>query len=203
MRVYNHNNKKYISVTSVIDLMYPFNRKGFEGWARRSGYDPAWIMSRSSSVGRKVHGWVEDMHHGVFDLREPATDDTEQGLYYATLDFLEDWYIVDSEFVVYNDKWRYAGRVDMIIENDKGDRYYGDIKTWGAWRSSTKPPSSKKLKKVRNQLTMYKEADNGDIGIGVVHIKKDGYEFIELEEDYKWQKCMEEKQDKINSIIDL
>lgn len=197
MRIYVKDNKEYISVTSVLSLMYPFDKKGFEAWAREKSLSPSWINRTSKRIGTKVHGWIEDFANGMPGVfHKVPIDPKEEAYHRAVENFLNDFEVIDTEFVVFNDGYGYAGRADIIVKDKTGDLYLTDIKTWGAWRGQL--PRNHSFGQVREQLTMYEEALEEDYKLAVLLFEPDNYIFKPVKKSNKWKKWFKE-----NNLKDL
>lgn len=172
MRVYDG---KYLSVTSVLQLKKPFNKESFKNWCLKEGLNEALIGSTSAILGDKVSEYLDNYSKGLLDLTGPQVDILEANLYSAVDSFLQKWELVSTEQVVYCDELHYAGRYDGIIR-EKGTRniLLVDWKTYGAWQDKPYKRVSSKLKKAKEQLTMYAYAMNWKGGLGVVVFKNDG-----------------------------
>ena len=192
MRTYTKEGKTYVSVTEIVGMMYPFDQRGFESWARWKGFNPDWITNESKRIGTKVHQWVENRFHGIEEWADSQpVDDKEDNYLKAVQLFLEAYEIDDCEKTVYNDSWMYAGTYDVRV----GDTLY-DVKTWGAWKGEYKR-SDDKLEKVAVQLSMYAEAENVD-KIAVAILLPDGnLEIEDLDRDDSWKDWIAENRNKL------
>lgn len=172
MRVYDG---KYLSVTSILELRKPFNKRSFEIWCKKMGYDEALIGSTSAILGDKVSEYLNNISVGLRGITAPPVDMLEGRLYSAIDDFLNHYDLVETERVVYCDELHYAGRFDGIIRSKvNGEEILADWKTYGAWQDKPYKRVSSKLKKAKEQLTMYAYAMDWKGGLGVVVFKNDG-----------------------------
>jgi len=161
MRIYEKNGRKYLSVTSLVTLRYPFDNSGFTTWAWSNGYDPEWINKESTRLGERYHAYLENKFHGISDWADILETEKDKKYHEATEKFFDDgWEILDSEVEVFNDDWNYAGRFDFIGRNKKLgiDKALMDCKTYGAWKGGKYKRDNKKLGKLSMQLTLYSEA---------------------------------------------
>jgi hypothetical protein len=185
MRHYTINGEEYASVTSLLSTIFPFNKESFERWCKKNGYDPERIKVLSTSMGSKVSNWI---NNGVKDtpfLNSPRVGKFEEGLYRGVQDFMDKHKVLQSEEVVYCDKYMYAGTYDGLVEY-KGKEYLMDWKTYGAWRGEYKRDSGK-IKKVTYQLSMYRYALEKKLPLAVVVFKVDGtYDIEELDYSEEW-----------------
>ena len=192
MRTYTKDNKTYVSVTEIVGMMYPFNQKSFESWARWKGFNPDWITAESQRIGTKVHQWVENRFHGIEDWADSQPVDEKENNYLDAVQlFLEAYEIDDCECTVYNDTWGYAGTYDLRAN----DTIY-DVKTWGAWKGEYKR-NDEKLGKTAVQLSMYAEAADID-KIAVAILLPDGdLEIEDLDITDTWKDWITENRDKV------
>jgi len=200
MRIYENSGKKYLSVTSIIDMMYGFDNEGFTTWALSQNINPKWITEHSASLGTKYHAYFENRFYGISEWAD-VLEDGDEGYKKSVEDFYsKGWEIVESEKVVYCDEFRFAGRLDMVIKN-KGlgiERALADVKTWGAWSGKNYKRSSSKLKKVSDQLSMYRYALGEDIPMYLIVPQKNGECIIEgIKPSKRWKKYIEENLEKI------
>ena len=192
MRTYTKDNKTYVNVTEIVGMMYPFNQKSFESWARWKGFNPDWITAESQRIGTKVHQWVENRFHGIEDWADSQPVDEKENNYLDAVQlFLEAYEIDDCECTVYNDTWGYAGTYDLRAN----DTIY-DVKTWGAWKGEYKR-NDEKLGKTAVQLSMYAEAADID-KIAVAILLPDGdLEIEDLDITDTWKDWTTENRDKV------
>lgn len=203
-RIYtDEDDNKYASVTSLLNIMYPFDDTQYKIWCQANGFDPAWILAESNRIGSKVHGWIENNFHGVADLYDIAPrDKKEEGYREAVSSILNDFEVIDSEYRVAT-KWGdygYAGTVDSLIRRkEDGKEFLNDFKTWGAWKEIDKIKKkldSKKVKKVAIQTGMYATANGWEGGRSVIVPLPDGtYVFRELKD------LREEWEPKLNEAL--
>lgn len=181
MRIYSKGKKNYISVTSIIDMMYGFDNEGFENWALSQNIDPKWITEHSASLGTKYHEYFENKFYGISDWAD-VVDDVDEG-YRRAVDHLYGlgWEIVKSEQEVYCDEFGFAGRFDMLVKNDRLNikKAIADVKTWGAWSGKPFRRDLKKLKKVEDQLSMYRYALGEEIPMYLFIPQKNGECIVE------------------------
>lgn len=189
MGYYTRNGKRYITVTTVIDKMYPFNRESFNNWCKKNGFDPDTVKVISSSMGSKVSDWIDNKRRGLEFLNPPAIGKPEQGLYDATQNFTKEVELLSTEEEVYCDEYMYAGTYDGIIK--KGDKkYLVEWKTYGAWREDYKRDPLK-IKKVSIQLDMYRYALGEDLPLALIVFKTDGtYEVEEIKGNDSWKEWL-------------
>lgn len=172
MRIYDG---KYLSVTSILELRKPFNKRSFEIWCKKMGYDEALIGSTSALLGDKVSEYLNNISVGLRGITAPQIDMLEGRLYSAVDNFLEEYDLLSTEQVVYCDELHYAGRYDGVIKSRvNGEELLVDWKTYGAWQDKPYKRVSSKLKKAKEQLTMYAYAMGWEKGLGVVVFKNDG-----------------------------
>lgn len=203
MRVYEKGKNKYLSVTSIVGMMYEFDKEGFESWALSQNISPEWITTHSAELGTKYHEYFENKFYGISDWAD-IVEDKDQGYREAVDDLYEQgWEILESEKEVYCDEFGYAGRFDLVMKNDKLNikKAIGDIKTWGAWRGKSFRQNSKKLKKVGMQLSMYRYALGEDLPMYLIVPQKDGKCVIEaIPYTESWKKFIK---DNWSEILDL
>lgn len=172
MRIYDG---KYLSVTSILELRKPFNKRSFELWCKKMGYDEALVGSTSAILGDKVSEYLNNISVGLRGITAPQIDMLEGRLYSAVDNFLEEHDLLSTEQVVYCDELHYAGRYDGVIKSKvSGEELLVDWKTYGAWQDKPYKRVSSKLKKAKEQLTMYAYAMGWEKGLGVVVFKNDG-----------------------------
>lgn len=181
MRVYEKEGNKYLSVTSIVGMMYGFDKKGFEHWALSQNLNPDWITKHSAKLGTKYHEYFENKFYGINDWAD-VVEEKDRGYREAVDDlYNQGWEIIDSEQEVFCDEFRYAGRFDLVMKNDKLNikKAIGDIKTWGAWNGGSFRRNSKKLKKVGEQLSMYRYALGEDWPMYLIVPQKNGKCIVE------------------------
>ena len=156
-RYYVWGDRRYVSVTTVIDVLpKPFlqrwkDKRLIEDYRNHQDdvvgerprgpvylrdKKPADVLeylkgkdeSASASVGTLVHQYMESIAKGLA-LPEP-TDEDLAGFYDQCNRFMDDYrpIIVESEVTVYSRTWGFAGTADMILEIG-GRRYFCDIKS--------------------------------------------------------------------------
>lgn len=172
MRIYDG---KYLSVTSILELRKPFNKRSFEIWCKKMGYDEALVGSTSAILGDKVSEYLNNISVGLRGITAPQIDMLEGRLYSAVDNFLEEYDLLSTEQVVYCDELHYAGRYDGVIKSKaSGEEILADWKTYGAWNGKPYKRVSSKIKSAKEQLTLYAYAMNWNGGLGVVIFKNDG-----------------------------
>jgi len=192
MRTYTKDGKTYVSVTEIVGMIYPFDKKGFEGWARWKGFNPDWITDESKRIGTKVHQWVENRFHGIDSWADSQpVDDKEKSYLEAVQLFIDTYEIDDCERTVYSDDWGYAGTYDVL----SGDTLY-DVKTWGAWKGEYKR-DVKKLEKVAVQLSMYAEAGGIEKIAVAILLPSGSLEIEKLEVVDTWKDWISENRNKL------
>ena len=204
MARYEKNGKKYVSVTQLIDIFFPFNQESFEKWCKSTGHDAKKINEDSARMGSKVSEWIENSTLGIEWLNSPCTSRRELGLLRGVQDFLGHYKVVSCEQTVYCDEYGYAGTYDMEIIKD-GEVWLCDSKTYGAWNDKYKRDGGK-IKKVSYQTSMYAYALNGDeaksMKLGLVVFKTDGtYEIEELKYTNEWKNKIKENEEKIKLLL--
>lgn len=204
MRVYEKDGKKYISVTSIIDLMFSFDNTGFEIWANKNHLNPKWVTKHSSDIGTLYHSYFENKYHNI-DSWANVVPEGSEGFVEAVNDFYKKgWEIISSEQEVYCDEFGYAGRFDCLVKNERLGikEALGDIKTWGAWNKKLYKPNAKKLEKLSNQESMYRYALKKEIPMYIIVPQFNGscvVEAIPYTED--WMKFLENNTQEIADII--
>lgn len=177
MRIYEG---KYLSVTSIIDLRKPFDKRSFEVWCSKMGLDPELLSKNSSLLGEKVSRWLEDKANNLEELSDPPVDILEQRLKDGVELFAKDWDVKEAEVMVTCKELNYAGKLDGIVENRKtGKTFFMDWKTYGAYKDTPYKRDASKIKKCAWQLSLYKYAHEGDFDMAVVIFKNDGSYTIE------------------------
>lgn len=198
MRVYKN---KYLSVTSVLSLKSPFNYGSFKKWCEKNGLDEHLISSTSSLLGEKVSRYIEDTYNGLKSLSEPCVDYLECRLREGVESFLKEYEVEAVEQEVYCEKLHYAGRFDGVIKRGE-ERYLADWKTYGAWKSSEYKRNGSKIKRAREQLSLYSYALGWEDKLAVVVFRNDGkWELEELEFDESIVVWVEDNQDLILETI--
>lgn len=202
MRIYHKDNKKYLSVTSIIELREPFDRESFDRWCDKNGHDSTALGSNSAVMGEKVSRYIWDISQGLEELTEPIIDSVEKKLRQACDKFLEDYSIVSTEKEVYCDGLNYAGRYDGVVKDSEGEEFLVDFKTYGAWKSKPYKRDSKKIKLARWQTTLYAHAMDWTGSLAVVVFKNNGdYEIELLPFDLDMLEWVKDNQDRINNLI--
>lgn len=205
MRIYENNGKKYLSVTSIVDLRYPFDGSGFEIWAYENGYNPQWINKESTTRGERYHAYLENRFHGISEWADIILDDKDKTYKQATDKFFEDgWEILDCEVVVYNEDWHYAGRFDFLGRNKKLgiDKAILDCKTYGAWKGGKYKKNSDKLKKLSMQLTLYNKTLPEQLPMYGVMLGGDGnYTLEPIKWDFEVWEWLKENRNTITKLL--
>jgi hypothetical protein len=109
---------RYVSVTEVLQ---------FSGWARYDKVDPV-ILNRAAERGSLVHDATELVDDGTFVESEFREDLSEYIIGYQKFVEEHDYSVLESEIVVFNHKYKYAGQLDRICMLD-GKKTLLDIKT--------------------------------------------------------------------------
>ncbi len=207
MRIYERDNKKYISVTSILDLLTPFDGKSFEVWCKKNNLNSKLLLDNSIVLGEKVCRWVWDISEGLMSLSEPCIDKLEENLLKGAEKFCKDYEILSLEQEVYNEELSYAGRYDALIDFE-GEPCLVDFKTFGAWKDKPYKRDSKKISNARRQLSLYSEALQEEGGIypahnmAIVVFKNDGdYEFERLQYDPNIVLWVQDNQKKIQELL--
>ena len=197
MRTYDKEGKRYISVTEIVGMIYPFDEAGFRRWAGFKCFDADKITSESKRLGTLAHNWVHNRVLGIEDWADiPPRTVREEGYLKSAQKFVDSVEITESERKVYNDKFMYAGTFDARDE----DTLY-DLKTWGAWRGEYKR-NAKKLEKVAVQLSMYRYALGEELKLAVAVLLPDGNVSIEeLEETDDWQDWIKKNRKLLDSLV--
>lgn len=201
MRIYDG---KYLSVTSILELRKPFNKRSFELWCKKMGYDEALVGSTSAILGDKVSEYLNNISVGLRGITAPQIDMLEGRLYSAVDNFLGQYDLLSTEQVVYCDELHYAGRYDGVIKSKvSGEELLVDWKTYGAWQDKPYKRVSSKLKKAKEQLTMYAYAMGWEKGLGVVVFKNDGtWELEKVVFEKGILKWVRDNQDLILEVIE-
>jgi len=200
MRIYEG---KYISTTSLLSLKNPFNRESFEKWCEKVGKDPELVLKTSQILGEKVSNLIENQTKGLEWITEPPLDRVEECLYKAVSDFLKEWKVLNCEEVVYCDQLHYAGRYDGIISGKKGI-YLADWKTFGAWNDKPYKRDSSKIRKARQQLSLYANAMGWKEKLCVIIFKNDGtWELEDVKYDKSIVEWVKDNQELILETINL
>lgn len=207
MRVYTDGNNKFLSVTTLVGGLYPFDYASYEKWAYKNGYDPEWIGERSTTLGERYHAYFENRYHGIDEWADVVDGEQDRKYQEARDEFFNNgWEILESEVRVVNyDLW-YAGRFDMVMRNnDLGvEKALGDIKTWGAWRGR---PVDKiypdKLKKLTTQLNMYRRAIGERLPMyGIVPSCDGSLRVMEIAVDETWLDTVSAIRERLMDDID-
>ena len=200
MRIYNN---KFLSVTSIIGLREPFDKKAFSDWCKKNNLSEELISANSRVVGSKVGRWVEDFSSGSNAILEPRFDRLEENLFSGVQDFLKNYKVLETEKEVVCEDLNYAGQLDAIIEDKKSkEKLLVDFKTYGAWKSKPYKRDSKKIKLARWQTTLYSHALGWEDGIGVVVFTNQGEHKVEtFKPDKEMIKWVEDNQELILRTI--
>ena len=119
--------KEYPSITTVLS---PRNKEGLMKWRKNVGNDVATHIANKAAVrGSKVHTMCEDYLNGL-DMEKHKKDFLPYCLFNElknqTFDNIND--VIGQELVLYSDKYKIAGRTDLIA-NYKGELSIVDFKT--------------------------------------------------------------------------
>ena len=119
--------KEYPSITTVLS---PRNKEGLMKWRKKVGNDVATHIANKAAVrGSKVHKMCEDYLTGL-DMEKHKKDFLPYCLFNElknqTFDNIND--VIGQELVLYSDKYKIAGRTDLIA-NYKGELSIVDFKT--------------------------------------------------------------------------
>ena len=109
---------RYVSVTEVLQ---------FSGWARYDKVNPV-VLNRAAERGSLVHDATELVDDGTFVESEFREDLLEYISGYRKFMREHDYEVLESEIVVFNHKYKYAGQLDRICMLD-GKKTLLDIKT--------------------------------------------------------------------------
>ena len=201
MRIYKKGKQKYLSVTTILDMMFPFNEEQFKKWAYTHGYSPEQILDDSKRIGTMLHERAENKFLGMEFFNTPAVDQKEKG-YQASMDkFLSDYELIESENTVYCKEYGYAGTYDAICRRDD-KTYLCDFKSYGAWKGKYKRDSAK-LKKLSLQLSMYKYAFSKETDglLGIMLLPNGEYIVENLKEVPSWKDWIDENQYNISELL--
>ena len=118
---------EYPSITTVLS---PRNKEGLMKWRKKVGNDVATHIANKAAVrGSKVHKMCEDYLNGL-DMEHHKKDFLPWCLFNElkkqTFDNISD--IIGQELVLYSDKYKVAGRTDLIAEY-KNELSIVDFKT--------------------------------------------------------------------------
>tara|TARA_B100002019_G_scaffold35355_1_gene29512 strand:+ start:1097 stop:1774 length:678 start_codon:yes stop_codon:yes gene_type:complete len=119
--------KEYPSITTVLS---PRNKEGLMKWRKKVGNDVATHIANKAAVrGSKVHKMCEDYLNGL-DMEKHKKDFLPYCLFNElknqTFDNING--VIGQELVLYSDKYKVAGRTDLIA-NYKGELSIVDFKT--------------------------------------------------------------------------
>ena len=119
--------KEYPSITTVLS---PRNKEGLMKWRKKVGNDVATHIANKAAVRwSKVHKMCEDYLNGL-DMEKHKKDFLPYCLFNElknqTFDNIND--VIGQELVLYSDKYKIAGRTDLIA-NYKGELSIVDFKT--------------------------------------------------------------------------
>ena len=119
--------KEYPSITTVLS---PRNKEGLMKWRKKVGNDVATHIANKAAVrGSKVHKMCEDYLNGL-DMEKHKKDFLPYCLFNElknqTFDNING--VIGQELVLYSDKYKIAGRTDLIA-NYKGELSIVDFKT--------------------------------------------------------------------------
>ncbi len=118
---------EYPSITTVLS---PRNKEGLMKWREKVGEEVAnYVTSKAAKRGTKVHKMCEDYLNGL-DMEHHKKDFLPWCLFNElkkqTFDNISD--IIGQELVLYSDKYKVAGRTDLIAEY-KNELSIVDFKT--------------------------------------------------------------------------
>ena len=118
---------EYPSITTVLS---PRNKEGLMKWRKKVGNDVAThIANKAATRGTKVHKMCEDYLNGL-DMEHHKKDFLPYCLFNElkdkTFDNINE--VIGQELVLYSDKYKIAGRTDLIAEY-KGKLSIVDFKT--------------------------------------------------------------------------
>ena len=118
---------EYPSITTVLS---PRNKEGLMKWRKKVGNDVATHIANKADVrGSKVHKMCEDYLNGL-DMEKHKKDFLPYCLFNElknqTFDNING--VIGQELVLYSDKYKVAGRTDLIA-NYKGELSIVDFKT--------------------------------------------------------------------------
>ena len=118
---------EYPSITTVLS---PRNKEGLMKWRKKVGNDVAThIANKAATRGTKVHKMCEDYLNGL-DMEHHKKDFLPYCLFNElkdkTFDNINE--VIGQELVLYSDKYKIAGRTDLIAEY-KGELSIVDFKT--------------------------------------------------------------------------
>jgi len=119
--------KEYPSITTVLSTR---NKEGLMKWRKKVGNDVATHIANKAAVrGSKVHKMCEDYLNGL-DMEKHKKDFLPYCLFNElknqTFDNING--VIGQELVLYSDKYKIAGRTDLIA-NYKGELSIVDFKT--------------------------------------------------------------------------
>ena len=119
--------KEYPSITTVLS---PRNKEGLMKWRKKVGNDVATHIANKAAVrGSKVHKMCEDYLNGL-DMEKHKKDFLPYCLFNElknqTFDNING--VIGQELVLYSDKYKIAGRTDLIA-NYRGELSIVDFKT--------------------------------------------------------------------------
>ena len=118
---------EYPSITTVLS---PRNKEGLMKWRKKVGNDVATHIANKAAIrGTKVHKMCEDYLNGL-DMEHHKKDFLPYCLFNElkdkTFDNINE--VIGQELVLYSDKYKIAGRTDLIAEY-KGELSIVDFKT--------------------------------------------------------------------------
>lgn len=201
MRIYQKDGRNYISVTSIIDLMFGFDEEGFKMFAYKQNISPEWINKESIERGNKYHAYFENRAHGI-TWADKVDDQKDLGYREAVDKFFKDgWEILECEREVYNDEYLFAGRFDCLVKKDQ-KVYLADIKSWGAWSGKLYKKNPDKLKKVSNQLSMYNSCLEEQLPLLLIVPQSNGEYITEnILPSSDWRYFLERNKREIESMV--
>ena len=117
---------EYPSITTVLS---PRNKEGLMKWRKKVGNDEQQYCKQKATRGTKVHKMCEDYLNGL-DMEHHKKDFLPYCLFNElkdkTFDNINE--VIGQELVLYSDKYKIAGRTDLIAEY-KGELSIVDFKT--------------------------------------------------------------------------
>jgi hypothetical protein len=225
---YVHKKEEYISVTTLVKKFFKeFDDKNISKYIARSRRKKgekctAWDVRREwkaiREAGTEVHEQIETFINSGNECEHPKA---KQGvIYYRDLYNKLQKPIVLTEHLVYSEKYKVAGTVDLIIDHEyiEGKRalIIVDWKTNRKFRTSGSKGTHELTEHLRDtsevvyalQLSLYaailEDLGHKIYGLRLVHLKEDGYveykpEFMNVlaREMLEWQKeSVKKKQQK-------
>ena len=174
---------EYPSITTVLS---PRNKDGINKWRERVGEKVAnYVMNKAATRGTKVHKMCEDYLNGL-DMEHHKKDFLPWCLFKElkeqTFDNIND--VIAQEAVMYSDKYKIAGRTDLIAE-------YRDELSIVDFKTSTSEKNDSYNENYYIQTTAYAEMFEELTGqpinqIVILVVTEDGtvQEFIKTKQEY-------------------